>query len=63
MNNDRQIVISTGNSRKDLNWKRQTLKVSELYAAKPSEPALHALPSGDVPVPGRNRPVQAGRFI
>lgn len=31
MNNDRQIVISTGNSRKDLNWKRQTLKVSELY--------------------------------
>lgn len=28
---DRQIVISTGNSRKDLNWKRQTLKVSELY--------------------------------
>jgi predicted P-loop ATPase len=31
LNNDRQIVISTGNSRKDLNWKRQTLKVSELY--------------------------------
>ena len=31
MINDRQIVISTGNSRKDLNWKRQTLKVSELY--------------------------------
>lgn len=31
MKNDRQIVISTGNSRKDLNWKRQTLKVSELY--------------------------------
>lgn len=31
MNNDRQIVITTGNSRKDLNWKRQTLKVSELY--------------------------------
>ncbi len=31
MNYDRQIVISTGNSRKDLNWKRQTLKVSELY--------------------------------
>ena len=28
---DRQIVISTGNSRKDLNWKRQTLQVSELY--------------------------------
>lgn len=31
MKNDRQITISTGNSRKDLNWKRQTLKVSELY--------------------------------
>ena len=31
MNYDRQIVITTGNSRKDLNWKRQTLKVSELY--------------------------------
>lgn len=28
---DREIVISTGNSRKDLNWKRLTLKVSELY--------------------------------
>lgn len=31
MTYDRQIVISTGNSRRDLNWKRQTLKVSELY--------------------------------
>ena len=28
---DRQITITTGNSRKDLNWKRQTMKVSELY--------------------------------
>ena len=28
---DRQIIISTGNSRKDLNWKKQTLTVSELY--------------------------------
>ena len=28
---DRQITISVGNSRRDLNWKRQSLKVSELY--------------------------------
>lgn len=31
MNHDRQIIISTGASRKDTNWKRQTLLVSELY--------------------------------
>lgn len=31
MNHDRQITISTGASRKDTNWKRQTLLVSELY--------------------------------
>lgn len=31
MVNDRQITITTGNSRKDLNWKQQTLLVSELY--------------------------------
>ena len=31
MRYDRQIIITVGNSRKDLNWKRQTLKVSELY--------------------------------
>ena len=31
MNYDRQITITTGNSRRDLNWKRQTLKVSEFY--------------------------------
>lgn len=31
MNYDRSIIITTGNSRRDLNWKRQTLKVSELY--------------------------------
>lgn len=31
MTYDRQIIITTGNSRKDLNWKRQTMNVSELY--------------------------------
>lgn len=31
MNYDRQILISTGNSRKDVNWRAETLKVSELY--------------------------------
>lgn len=31
MKNDRQIIISTGNSRKDLMWKQTTLSVSELY--------------------------------
>lgn len=31
MNNDRQIIISTGNSRRDLMWKQTTMTVSELY--------------------------------
>jgi predicted P-loop ATPase len=31
MKYDRQIIISTGNSRKDLVWKQTTLSVSELY--------------------------------
>ncbi len=31
MNHDRQIIISTGNSRRDLMWKQTTLTVSELY--------------------------------
>ena len=31
MINDRQITISVGASRWDLNWKQQTLKISELY--------------------------------
>lgn len=31
MNYDRQIIISTGNSRRDLIWKQTTLTVSELY--------------------------------
>ena len=31
MNYDRQILISTGNSRKDISWRSETLKVSELY--------------------------------
>ena len=31
LKNDRQIVISTGNSRKDLTWKQTILTVSELY--------------------------------
>ena len=31
MKHDRQIVISTGNSRRDLVWKQTTLSVSELY--------------------------------
>lgn len=31
MNYDRQIIISTGNSRRDLIWKQTTLFVSELY--------------------------------
>lgn len=31
MKYDRQIFISIGNSRRDTAWKRQTLKVSELY--------------------------------
>ncbi len=31
MKYDRQIAISVGTSRKDTNWKRQTLLVSELY--------------------------------
>ena len=31
MNHDRQIIISTGNSRRDLIWKQTTLTVSELY--------------------------------
>ncbi len=31
MNHDRQITISVGANRKDTNWKRQTLLVSELY--------------------------------
>lgn len=32
MTHDRQIIISAGKSRKDTNWQRQTLSVSELYA-------------------------------
>ena len=32
MNHDRQIIISVGANRKDINWKRQTLLVSELYS-------------------------------
>ena len=31
MIHDRQILISTGNSRKDVSWRAETLKVSELY--------------------------------
>lgn len=31
MNHDRQIIISTGNSRRDLMWKQTTMTVSELY--------------------------------
>lgn len=31
MTNDRQIIISTGNSRRDLMWKQTTLTLSELY--------------------------------
>lgn len=31
MKNDRQIIISTGNNRKDLAWKQTTLSVTELY--------------------------------
>ena len=31
MNNDRKIIISVGNSRRDLNWKQTALTVSELY--------------------------------
>ena len=31
MTNDRQITISTGKSRKTVNWKTQTLMLSELY--------------------------------
>ncbi|MBR6705302.1 MAG: hypothetical protein IKI84_01300, partial [Clostridia bacterium] len=31
MNYDRKIIISTGNSRRETSWKRQTLTVSELY--------------------------------
>lgn len=31
MNNDRKIVISVGNNRRDLNWKQTALTVSELY--------------------------------
>lgn len=31
MKHDRQIIISTGNSRKDLAWKQTTLSVAELY--------------------------------
>ncbi len=31
MNHDRKIIISTGNSRRDLIWKQTTLTVSELY--------------------------------
>ena len=31
MKYDRQIIISTGNSRRDLTWKQTTLTVSELY--------------------------------
>ena len=29
--NDRQIVISVGQTRKDMNWKPQALTISELY--------------------------------
>lgn len=32
MKNDRQIIISIGNSRKDLAWKQTSMTVSELYA-------------------------------
>lgn len=32
MKYDRQIIISTGNSRRDLTWKQTTLTVSELYS-------------------------------
>ena len=31
MNNDRQIIISVGNNRRDLNWRQTALTVSELY--------------------------------
>lgn len=31
MNNDRKIIISVGNNRRDLNWKQTALTVSELY--------------------------------
>lgn len=31
MNNDRKIIISVGNNRRDLNWKQTALSVSELY--------------------------------
>lgn len=31
MTYDRPIIISAGKSRKDINWQRQTLTVSELY--------------------------------
>lgn len=31
MNNDRKIIISVGNNRRDLNWKQTTTSVSELY--------------------------------
>ena len=31
MNNDRQITISVGNSRRDLEWKPKTLLLSQLY--------------------------------
>ena len=40
MKYDRQIIISTGNSRRDLIWKQTTLTVSELWKQNDLHPSL-----------------------